>query len=162
MAWILLIIALGLAAGLLVVTVGYTKSIIALLITLLVGLVFVVWYTEVYEERGTSLIDVEDVTVDNFQVRKTYGDSFEMFARIRNGAPDFTLTAVGVELSASDCVTEGASESCVIVGQQEEEIQIDVPAGQARDIKRQFIFPPMRPSGTISWGYQVVYTKARK
>lgn len=162
MAWILLVIALGLTAGVLIITFGYKTSIIVLLAVVAVGIGTVVWYAEFYEGSSSRLISAEEVALDNFTVRTTYGNSYEMFARLSNRSADRVLTAVGVELSASDCTTEGGEEFCVIVGQQETEVQTNVPAQQARDIKQQFIFPPMRPQGELRWSYSILYTRAQK
>lgn len=162
MAWILLVAALGLAAGVLIITFGYRTSIVVLLAVLVIAIGGVIWYAEFYESSSSSLIAIEEVDLDNFSVRITYGNSYAMFARLNNRSDKNVLTAVGVELSASDCVTEGEVESCVIVGQQETEIQTNIPAQQARDIKQQFIFPPMRPQGELSWDYSILYTRAQK
>ena len=162
MAWILLIVALALATGVLIITFGYGKSVLALVAVLVVGLGIVIWYAEFYEGTRSNLIPVDDVSLDNFDVRVTYGNSYEMFARLSNRSTQHMLTAVGIELSASDCTTKNEGQSCVIVGQQEKEIQISVPAAQARDITQQFIFPPIRPQGELSWGYTILYTKAEK
>lgn len=161
MAWILLVVAVGLTAGVLIITFGYRISIMVLLAVLAIGIGGVIWYAEFYEGNRTSLISADEITLDNFNVRSTYGNSYEMFARLNNRSAEHVLTAVGVELNASDCVTEEAEKTCVIVGQQETEIQTNVPAQQARDIKQQFIFPPMRPQGELSWSYSILYTRAQ-
>ena len=161
MAWILLVVALGLTAGVLIITFGYRTSIVVLFGALLVGIGVIIWYAEFYEGSSTSLISTDEIMLENFSVRSTYGDSYEMFARLSNKSAENALTAVGVELSASDCFIEDGEESCIIVGQQETEIQTNVPAQQARDIKQQFIFPPMRPQGELSWSYSVLYTRAQ-
>lgn len=163
MAWIILVVALALSVGLLIITFGYRTSFIVLLATLGLGIVVVIWYAEFYEGSRSNLISVEAVGVDNFSVRNAYGGSYEMVARLRNNSTQFELAAVGLELSALDCTTDAQTvETCVIVGQQEDEIQIRVPMGQARDVKKQFIFPPMRPMGDLTWKYSILYTKAQK
>lgn len=162
MGWLLLVVALGLGVGLLIVTVGYKRSIVVLLAALLLGVVLIIWYAEFYEEKGSGLISVDEVSLSNFQVRKTYGESYEMSARVHNASPDFLLTAVGIEVSALDCTGEGDGQTCTIVGQQEHEIQIDVPAQQARDVIQQFILPKMRPLGSLLWEHALLYTRARK
>ena len=162
MAWVFLVIALGLTAGVLIITYGYRTSIIVLLVVLLLGIGGVIWYAEFYQGSSASLIATEEVALDNFSVRSTYGSSFEMFARLSNKSSKHVLTAVGVELSASDCVAQEGEETCVIVGQQETEIQKNVPTQQARDIRQQFIFPPMRPQGKLKWSYSILYTRAEK
>ena len=108
------------------------------------------------------LISIEEVGLDNFRVEATYGTSYQMFGRVLNQSPEYVLTAVGLELNASDCPSENGEENCVIVGQQQQEIPVTVPARQARDISHQFIFPPMRPQGTLKWSFGIAYAKAQK
>jgi len=162
MAWILLVVAFALVAGYLVITFGYRTSIFVLLAVLVIGLVVVIWYAEFRQATRSNLISTEEVQLANFNVEVTYGNSFKMFARVRNLSTDFALIAVGIEISVSDCTAPDQVEACVIVGQQEQEIQIDIPAQQARDITRQFIFPPMRPQGELRWSYSILYATARK
>lgn len=162
MAWILLVVALALVAGYLIITFGYRTSVFVLLSVLVIGLIVVIWYAEFHQATRSNLILAKEVELENFKVEVTYGNSFNMFARVRNLSADHALIAVGVEISASDCAVPGQAEGCVIVGQQEQEIQVDVPAQQARDITRQFIFPPMRPQGELRWSYSILYAGAKK
>ncbi len=162
MAWILLVVALALVAGYLIITFGYRTSVFVLLAVLVTGLVMVIWYAEFHQTTRSNLIFAEEVELENFIVEVTYGNSFKMFARVRNLSADHSLIAVGIEISASDCTVPEREETCVIVGQQEQEIQVDVPAQQARDITRQFIFPPMRPQGELKWSYSILYAGAQK
>ena len=162
MAWVLLVVALALATGALIITFGYRTSILVLVAVLLLGVGIVIWYAEFYEGSRSNLIAVDEVSLDNFSVQVTYGNSYEMFARLSNRSSDHMLTAVGIELSVSDCTTKDGAESCVVVGQQEKEIRVNVPVNQARDIRQQFIFPPMRPLGELKWDYAVLYTQAEK
>ena len=162
MAWILLVVALALVAGYLIITFGYRTSVFVLLAVLVTGLVMVIWYAEFHQTTRSNLIFAEEVELENFIVEVTYGNSFKMFSRVRNLSADHTLIAVGVEISASDCTVPDREETCEIVGQQEQEIQVDVPAQQARDITRQFIFPPMRPRGELKWSYSILYAGAQK
>lgn len=162
MAWILLVVALALVTGYLIVTFGYRTSIIALLVTLALGLVLVVWYAEFHEGTRPDLISVEEVELDNFSVELAYGNSYKLYARVLNRSAEYGLTAVGLDLNAADCTGSGSAENCVIVGQQRQEIRVSVPAKQARDITHQLNFPPMRPQGTLKWTFDVRYVEAHK
>jgi len=162
MAWVLLVLALALVTGYLIITFGYRTSVIVLLVSLALGLAAIIWYAEFHEASRSNLISVDEVELDNFEVHVTYGNSYQMSARVRNHAVKHTLTAVGIEVSASDCTVPGEDDSCVIVGQQDQEIQINIPAMQARDVTRQFIFPPIRVQGELRWNYSVLYARAQK
>ena len=162
MAWLLLIVALGLAVGLLIITFGYRTSMLILLGVLLIALVGIVWYAEFYESPKSNRISTDQVRLDSFGVRATHGNSYELTARLRNDSTEHDLTAVGIQISASDCAPGNGERSCVVVGQETSELRHDVPAGQARDIKHPFIFPEIRPQGDIEWDYSILYTEAAR
>lgn len=162
MAYVLLVVALALVTGYLIITFGYRTAIIVFLSTLVLGLVLVIWYAEFHKGARPDLIEPGEVVLDNFSVEVAYRNSYKMFARVLNNSPEYDLMAVGLELNASDCQSGDAGENCLIVGQQEQEIQVNVPARQARDITYQFNFPAMRPRGTLQWSFGIQYAKAQK
>ena len=162
MAWVLLVVALALVTGYLIITFGYRTSVIVFLVTMVIGLVVVIWYAEFQQGTRSDLVGTGEVRIDNFRVEVAYRNSFKMFARVLNNSPEHALTALGLEVNASDCPTEVVNEDCLIVGQQQQEIQLDVPPNQARDITHQFNFPPMRPQGVLKWSFGVQYGKSQK
>jgi hypothetical protein len=162
MAWVLLVVALALVTGYLIITFGYRTSVIVFLVTLVIGLVVVIWYAEFHQGTSSDLVGPGEVGMDNFRVEVAYRNSYKMFARVRNDSPEYTLTAVVLEVNASDCPTETVNEDCLIVGQQQREIPVSVPPKQARDITHQFNFPPMRPQGVLMWSFDVKFVKAQK
>lgn len=162
MAWVLLVVALALVTGYLIITFGYRTAIIAFLITLVLGLVVVIWYAEFYKGTDSDLIGPGEIGLDNFSVEVAYGNSYKLYARVLNKSPDHVLTAVGLELNASDCPSDGGGDNCIVVGQVQQEIHVNVPTQQARDITYQFNFPPMRPQGELKWSFGIQYAKAQK
>ena len=97
--------------------------------------------------------------LDAFAMQQVYGGSYALRARVRNSATEHTLTAFGIAVQALDCSGADRSE-CVVIGDQSQEIQIEVPPGQARDFYQQFQFRHMQPRGELRWDHAVQYTKA--
>jgi hypothetical protein len=162
MAWVLLVVALALVTGYLIITYGYRTSVIVLLVTLVLGLAIIIWYAEFHQDTRSNLISTDEVRLENFRVEAVYGNSYKMYARVLNNSTEFPLMAAGIQLNAADCPSPEGDEGCIIVGQQQQEIQVNVPPRQARDVTYQFIFPPMRPQGVLKWTHEVQYVKAQK
>ena len=97
-------------------------------------------------------ISVEQIDLIDLRL----GDTTELFGRIRNKSPVYTLTRVALELTMHDCV----KEDCEIVGKTTENIYVTIPPGQARDFKQGFIHfgTLLKPRGEYKWNYKVLYT----
>ena len=160
MAWLLLAVALGLGVGMVIILYGYRASVIGGFVVLALVLGFIIWYAEFHTATGPDLIGNDEVRLDNFTVKLSYGNSYKITGRLFNKSERFTVAAVGVVFTASDCVDREAETECVVVGERDREIQVEVPAQQARDIVQQLLFPPIRPQGELRWNYRITFVKA--
>lgn len=159
MAWVLLIVALGLAVGLSIVTFGLNRFALAGLVALLVAVAMLIYYTQIQDTQKQALIEPGHVALNAFEMEQVYGGSYALRARVRNTDAEHTLTAFGLSVQALDCSGADRSE-CVVIGDRSQEIQIEVPPGQARDFYQQFQFRRMQPRGELRWSHAVEYTKA--
>ena len=156
MAWVLLIIVLGLAVGLAIVTFGLNRLVLAGLVALLVAIASLIYYTEVQDSQRASLFEPDQVTLTEFNMENVYGRSYALRARVSNASREHTLTAFRVSAMAKDCTEQGSDPSeCIVVGDQAKEVQLEVPPGQARDFYQQFEFPHMRPRGELRWDFAI-------
>lgn len=161
MAWVLLIIAAALTVATLVIVLGPRKSIFVVLAVVLSSIVGLIWYAEVGVEEKSNLIPVAAVQLTNTHMTPAYGGSYKLKARVKNNAPDRTLTRVALTVIAADCPDTGDPAQCEVVGQQSKEIHIVIPPLQARDITDQFVFDNMHPRGKLNWDYRVDYTRGK-
>lgn len=161
MAWVLLVIAAALTVATLVVVLGLRWSILLILVVVLISIIGLIWYAEFGVEEKSDLIPVTAVQLINTQMTPAYGGSYEFKARVKNSAPDRTLTRFALTVIASDCAGTEGSTQCEVIGQQFKEIHIVIPPLQARDITDQFVFDNMRPKGNLNWDYRVDYTRSK-
>jgi hypothetical protein len=160
MAWILLVIGVGLAIALLVITIGLRRSVLILLAVLGIAVAGVVWYAETHRKHRPGLVPPEAVELTNTSVTLVYGGSYRLTARVRNTSLDHALSWFGLSVIASDCLrTE--PQQCEVVGEQSKEIHILVPPGQSRDFAEQFQFDNMQPKGELRWDFRIDYTSAK-
>ena len=126
MLWFLIIPGI-----IIILTIKYQGFRYALLAVIALVAILVFWYYE-YERReeiaSKQRISVEQIDLIDLRL----GGTTELFGRIRNKSPVYTLTRVALELTMHDCV----KEDCEIVGQTTENIYVTIPPGQARDFKR--------------------------
>jgi hypothetical protein len=161
MAWALLIIAVALTVATLVIVLGLRWSMLLILAVVLVSIIGLIWYAEVGVEEKSDVIPVAAVQLLNIKMTPAYGGSYELKARVKNTAPDRTLTRFALTVVASDCVGTGGSVQCEVIGEQSKDIHIVIPPLQARDITDQFAFDNMRPKGNLNWDYRVDYTRGK-
>lgn len=69
----------------------------------------------------------------------------------------YTLESVEVRLIFQDCLPTG---NCETVGDEKEEIRVDVPPSQSRDFNQSIYGPILSPKGKIAWNYQIVSASA--
>ncbi len=161
MAWVLLVIAVGLTVAALVIVLGVRHSLIVLLGLVIASVVGVIWYAEFEDKRYAGAIPVEYVQLTNTSMVPGYGSSFQFAARVKNAADQHVLTVFSLTVIASDCPVGQSEPQCEIIGEQTKEIHVVVPPNQARDISEQFRFDGMRPKGELTWDYRVNYTRAQ-
>lgn len=79
--------------------------------------------------------------------------SYRITGRVLNNSEDAAVLSFGLEVLAWDCTPEESNEQrgydvkCVTIGQVEEQVFVDIPPGQARDIDDQVYFH----GGTLNW-----------
>jgi len=152
MLWIGLVIALGLLVGALIVTYGYRHSVLIVLVVLGALIIALVWYLRFSEREGTGLITADDLVLKNLSLTKQYRTSYRMTGRLVNEAQEYALRSVTIAITASDC-TDGGSD-CIVVGDDQRTINVDIPPGQARDIVEQYVFPRFVLQGELKWSHE--------
>lgn len=158
MLWIILVIALGLVTGAVIVTYGYRHSVLIALVLLAAVVGALVWYTRFSEPTGVGLIDPGDVKLNNLEMTRQYRSSYQMTGRLLNDSRDFTLTSLKITITASDCQNDGAD--CIVVGEDDRTIPVEIPPRQARDLVEQYVFPRFVLQGELKWSYRISEIKA--
>ena len=153
MLWIILVIAAGLLVGWLIVSYGYRHSVLIVLVILAAVIGVLVWYVRFGDQPGAGLIAPAEVQLNNLQMTREYRSSYRMAARLVNTSKKFALTSVKITITASDCKSEGSD--CIVVGEDQRTIPVEIPPDQARDIVEQYIFPRFVLQGELKWRYHL-------
>jgi hypothetical protein len=146
-------------------------------VAVVVTLVFALW---VYErdaeadqkrERAKTFIKTAEVEVIDPQVTfdRLDGHPMRIAGRVRNGS-EYKLEKFTLRFTFQDCPQStlgGSSQKsgtaqCETVGEQENEIRVEVPPSQSRDFDEYMSGPILSPKGTIRWNYQVSATSTQE
>jgi len=151
MVWLVVAIGVGILLALVMIQFGLRRSVWVLGGIILGGLALLIWYAE-FSQPGPDPLPVAAVRLDGFTVREVGAGRYGVTGRVFNLAPDRSLSGFELRVQAKDCSPQG---ECVVIGEQGVHINVNVPAGQARDLEQVFEFPGMRPAGKLEWGYRL-------
>lgn len=152
MIWLIVAVAVGILLALIMLRFGMRRSILVLGGAMLAGVVALIWYAEFYDNTGAAFPE-QAVDLQNFTVTETGPGRYQLNARIFNKEAERTLPGFGLRILAKDCSAKG---DCIVIGDQSNRFDVQVPAGQARDIQYLFEFANLRPTGKLEWGYRLL------
>lgn len=162
MGWTVLVILLGLAAGLLIVAFGWQRTAIAVLALVAAGAVMLAWQAREPTAPGSNKFDPGRLIIEGFTMRPSYGGAYTATARITNHDAERTVLDFSLTVTARDCPAPGVElQSCAVVGDTTREIYVEVPPAQARDVSEQYVFERMRPQGTLRFEPHIARVRAR-
>lgn len=162
MGWTLLVILLGLAAGLLIVAFGWQRTAIAVLALVAAGAVLLAWQAREPAFPRAQKFDPSQLAIEGFTMRPSYGGAYTATARVASRDVERTVLDFALSVTARDCAAPDADPAgCVVVGEVTRDIYAEIPPGQARDITEQFVFERMNPKGTLKFEPHVARVRAR-
>ncbi len=153
MQWALLaviVVALFLLSG------RYPKlafGLFAAMVVVVAGVVFLGQDDATIRKRQIS---PQDVTVENTTGMPAYGGAYRLTGRIQNHHDSVELKEVVLSIVMQDCDDTG----CQSVGQTDEQVNLRIPAGQARDFSVTVYLGEPAISGTIGWDFTVTETRS--
>jgi hypothetical protein len=154
MAWLV-----GLAVVLLLIySGGFRKAALGLVVVGAIGIGIIVLYTQESKREARERIPIGDLEFSDMVLKTEYGSSYKIVGRIKNNSHQYTLTALGMNVSFEDC--EG--DSCVTIGEDKDHYYgMDIPPGQVRGIS-EYVYPgSTRPRGKLVWHYSISYTEGK-
>lgn len=112
--------------------------------------------------RGRNLIPPEQIELHFIEYEPSYGASWRFSARVSNDS-EHTLLAVQLRSVLFDCVPrpDGESEACHVIGEASGQVDLHIPPGQSRDIRRTVNVGQSRPRGRAQWETIIEETSAR-
>jgi hypothetical protein len=162
MGWIVLVVLLGVAAGLLIIAFGWQRTALAVLALMAAGVAILAWQTRESTPSRSRTFDPAALAIEGFTMRPSYGGAYTATARVTNGAAERTVLDFTLSVTARDCPAPDSDTAlCAVVGEATRDIYAEVPGGQSRDITEQYVFERMSPKGTLRFEPHVARVRAR-
>lgn len=129
------------------------------LMVLLGAIGFIIWQDTQERRLEFQRIPVAKAQLSHMQVRPGLNSrSFVVSGRLQNAAQSFTIHSAILQATIEDC----HSAECEIVGQEEVEVQLEIPPTQARDFSMTIPFPTVpKILGEATWRYEILKVRAR-
>jgi len=155
MAWIIGIVILVL----LVISTGFRKFVGILVLIAVIG-GFIYWQNEKNEEKQSKTrIKPSELLFEDVLLKSSYGSGYDLIGRITNNSSNYTLKGVQLKLTFRDCDKD--NKDCIIIGEDDEYIYINIPPKQARDFKESvYLYSNLKIKGKMVWNYKIEYLKA--
>lgn len=152
MLWLIAAIAVGALLAVAIVSFGLRRSVLVFAAIMLAGLVSLIWYAEFRDDTADGFPGAS-LRMQGFAVTPIEPGRYRAGGRVFNSSSDLVLKHFELRVYAKDC---NASNDCVVIGDQGARFDVDIPAGQARDIEHVFEFSNMRPRGRLAWDYRIL------
>lgn len=152
MVWVIGFIVLIL----LVISAWFRKVAVGMII--IIGIVggLVYFLNEREEERALSRIPLAELDFENVALEPNYS-GYKLAGRIKNNSQEFTLKQVDLLITVQDCTGAPDSQDCVTIGESHENMDLNIPPGQARDFEKYLYFSggDLKLLGKLEWNYVV-------
>ena len=137
---------------------AFRKLTLIVVVVGIVGMILLFGYFKEQEadnarkrEAAKHLVAPTSLAFEDMRLGSQYGD-FRLTGRVRNTS-QYTITAVTVKLSISDCDSSG---HCDVVGDKEQEVYLRIPPGQVRDLDETlFMDNGTKIRNTMQWDYTI-------
>lgn len=156
MQWVLLAVVI---AALLYLSRYHPKAAFGVLGTLVFAGVVIVFNTTEVGQANRSKLPTKDILIENPVISSSYGGGYRLNARLANTNSNIELKESIISVTMLDCADD-LTESCQIIGQNEERINVKIPPGQARDISRTMSFDAANATGSLRWEFKITETRS--
>lgn len=130
-------------------------------VALLGGLVYYFLASEPEKQAELNRIPVEQATLSDLGLEMGIQNS-TLTGRIVNGSDDSQIIGVLLTVTIYDCpAADSDLADCFIIGQDDGEARVKVPAGQLRDFKATFLFASLPEiTGEFRWEHEIIALRA--
>ncbi|GEM_PF-2927406 len=139
---------------------GDLKLMIGFLVLVAVAATTFLAYENWSDRRSAQRVGTSEVELLDFSLQPLAGGVFELTGRVHNHAGRYALKRLTLKVVAQDC-SGGEKLECIAIGETQPVLKLNVPAGQARDIKEKVMFRDGRPQarGELRWEFDVLSTR---
>jgi hypothetical protein len=159
MLWVLAIVIL------LLVVFVFIPAVRAIVLGLVVSAVVLgliwYWFSGGQEQTSKNKIRLSEVEFTNLRLDSK---RHTLMGQIKNNSQRYTLAGIGIKITMQDCEPQGTDgkTKCETVGEAAEQLNLDIPPKQVRDIDAYVSLPSnMRVLSSPSWSYSVQYIEGK-
>ena len=156
MQWILLLV---IVVSLFYLSRYFPKTAFSILGALVIGAGVMVLTTTEMAQFNRGKIAYQDIQIENPVLTPTYAEGYRFNTRLFNANQTHSLRELVVSITMLDCASDDP-ESCRIIGQENERINVGIPPGQARDVARTLSFDNAVATGILKWEFKVTSTRS--
>jgi len=158
MQWLLLGVVV---VALLFMSSRFPRTAFSILGALALAAAVIVFSTRDDAQLGRYKLPVGDITIENPVISPAYGGGYQFNARLANANREVLLKEAVVSITMLDCPAAAAGDDdCAVIGQADERVNIQIPAGQARDVSRTVSFTGANPAGALRWRFKITETRS--
>lgn len=158
MAWLIGIFAVLVLVGF---AAGYRKVAAGLLAIALA--IAALLYMQHREEEHLALtrIPSSELVFENVTL-KPYVGSYRIAGRIKNNSAKFSVRQIDLVVTVKDCTQGAAEPQCVVIGESNEILNLNIPPGEARDFEESVRFSgsDLKLKGRLEWNYSISQIRA--
>ncbi len=146
---------------LLLVAVGNLRLMVGFLAITVVIISVLLVFDQFAGQRSASRVPSDQVELIGFDLKPGHRTVYELVGRIQNHSPEFGLFRLSLRVLGMDCPQpDSPTEDCLVISDQVEQLGVDIPAGQARDVEQRMRLDnaPLKPQGVLRWEFEVVST----
>lgn len=156
MQWILLLV---IVVSLFYLSRYFPKTAFSVLGALVIGAGIIALSTTEMAQFNRGKIANQDIGIENPVLTPTYAEGYRLNARLFNGNQAHSLRELVISITMLDCVSD-EPDSCRVIGQEDERINVRIPPGQARDVARTLSFDNAAATGILKWEFKVTSTRS--
>ncbi len=156
MQWILLLV---IVVSLFYLSRYFPKTAFSVLGALVIAAGAMILATTEIAQFNRGKIANQDILIENPILTPTYAEGYRFNARLFNANLTHSLRELVISITMLDCASERL-ESCRVIGQEDERINVRIPPQQARDISRTLSFDNAAATGALKWEFKVTSTRS--
>jgi len=131
------------------------------LVALILSIGGIIWFDAHERDLEWQRIPLSDVKLSHMEVWPGLNSrSFVINGRLQNDSQESAVVEAILQVTLEDCHGNNRSE-CELIGQEEVELPLKVPNGQARDFKVTIPFSTVpKIQGKATWHYEILRVRS--
>jgi hypothetical protein len=116
-------------------------------------------YAAKQDKLVRSRIPPSQLALQHLSLESQFGN-YLLRGRVKNNSKSFSLKCMTLEITARDCPREAKTHDCKVIGDDKENVCVEIAPGKSGDFDTYVNFPggALNPHGKLAWDYRVFET----